>query len=194
MGDLFDGYRLDAAWDEVRTAGAVGRRPRWPRQCAGKCLPGPGTTGGPGSPRATCTPSCWSRRTVPDAGLVALAAQARSRLTPYDVVLPLSETVRDRVADQPGARPGCLPGHRARHASAATCIPSPSRRSARARGGSRLARRLVGVRPDQRPPGGAPARDDCPRAGLRGVPPRKGGYAGGGSQSLGVRVEVTRLA
>lgn len=39
-----------------------------------------------------------STRTVPDAELVELAAQARSRQSPYEVVLALSATVRDRVA------------------------------------------------------------------------------------------------
>ena len=166
-----------------------------------------------------------SARTVPDAELVALAAEARTRLSPYDVVLALSETVRDRVAYQPGSTGVQTSALQAWELGQGVCqdIAHVTLALLRAAGGPAryvsgylhpqpqaalgdvvvgeshawVEAWLGGWRPfdptNDRPVGlrhvtVARGRD------YGDVPPLKGVYAGGGSQSLGVRVEVTRLA
>lgn len=166
-----------------------------------------------------------SARTIPDAELLELAAEARSRLSPYDVVLALSGTVRDRVAYQPGSTGVQTSALEAWQLGQGVCQDIAHVTLALLRAAGVPARYVSGYLHPQPEPvlgevvageshawveawlGGWWAFDptnDLP-VGLRhvsvargrdygDVPPLKGVYAGGGSQSLGVRVEVTRLA
>ncbi len=166
-----------------------------------------------------------SARTVPDAELVELAGQARSRLSPYDVVLALSGTVRDRVAYQPGSTGVQTSALQAWELGQGVCQDIAHVTLALLRAAGVPARYVSGyLHPQPEPVLGEVVAgeshawveawlggwwpfdptNDLP-VGLRhvtvargrdygDVPPLKGVYAGGGSQSLGVRVEVTRLA
>lgn len=166
-----------------------------------------------------------STRTVPDAELLELAAQARTRLSPYDVVLSLSETVRDRVVYQPGSTGVQTSALEAWELGQGVCQDIAHVTLALLRAAGVPARYVSGyLHPQPEPALGEMVAgeshawieawlggwwpfdptNDLP-VGLRhvtvargrdygDVPPLKGVYAGGGSQSLGVRVEVTRLA
>ncbi len=166
-----------------------------------------------------------SARTIPDAELLELAAEARSRLPPYDVVLALSGTVRDRVAYQPGSTGVQTSALEAWQLGQGVCQDIAHVTLALLRAAGVPARYVSGyLHPQPEPVLGEVVTgeshawveawlggwwpfdptNDLP-VGLRhvsvargrdygDVPPLKGVYAGGGSQSLGVRVEVTRLA